>query len=58
MQLSIVNQWSHLCHIIDNRSDDGADISFRRNLMVDQINNVFCYFSRGGAVSKLKLLKS
>ena len=27
----IVNQWPLLDYIIDNRSDDGADISFRRN---------------------------
>ena len=54
----IVNQWPHIDHIIDNRPDDGADISFRRNSMVGQINNVLCYFSQVGAMPKLKLLKS
>ena len=29
--VEIVNQWAHLGHIIDNRSDHDADISFRRN---------------------------
>ena len=29
--IEIVNQWPHLGHIIDNRSDDGANILFRRN---------------------------
>ena len=43
--------------IIDNRSDDDADISFGRNSTVGQINKVLCYFSLVGPVSKVKLLK-
>ena len=35
--IEIVNQWPHLGHIIKNRSDDGADISFRCNSMEGRI---------------------
>ena len=56
--IAIVIQWPHGGHINDNRSDDGADISFRRNLMVCQNNNVLCYFNQVGALPKVKLLKS
>ena len=38
--------------------DDGADISFKRNSIVGQINNVLCYFRQVGAVPILNLLKS
>ena len=55
--VEIVNQWTHLGHIIDNRCDHGADISFRRNSTVDQINNVLCYFNQVDAAPKVKLPK-
>ena len=37
--IEIVNQWPHLGDIINNRSDDDADISFMCNSMVGQINS-------------------
>ena len=40
--IEIFNQWTYHGHIIDNRSDDGADMLFRRNSMVGQIHDVFC----------------
>ena len=57
--IHIVNHWPQLGRIIDNRSNDGADILYKRNAMVgSQINNVLCYSNQVGSVPKLKLLKS
>ena len=53
--IAIVIQWPHRGHINDNRSDDGADMSFRHNLIVCQ-NNVLCYFNQVGALPKLNYL--
>ena len=55
--IEIVNNLPQPGHIIDNRSDDGAAISFSRNSMVGHINGVL-WFNQVGAVPKLKLLKS
>ena len=41
-----INQWPHLSHTKDTRSDDSADISFMRNTMVRQIKTVLCYFKQ------------
>ena len=55
MRLILLTKWPH---IIDNRSNDGADILFRRNGVVGQNNNILCNFYQAGAAPKLKLLKS
>ena len=54
--IDIVYQWPHFGHIIDNRSNDGTDILFRRNEVVGQVINFLCYFNQVGAVPKQKLL--
>ena len=36
--------------IIDNRSNDGAAISFMHRAMVGQINTMLCYFYQVGTV--------
>ena len=59
-QVAVISPVLFFCYIdqLLFNLDDGVDILFRRNSMVDQINNVLCYFSQVGAVPKLKLLKS
>ena len=57
MQLRLLTDGLILVTLLTIVRDDGADISFRRNSMVGQINNVLCYFSQIGAVPKLTFLK-
>ena len=44
--------------VLNITSYDVADISFRRNSVLGQINNVLYYFNQVDAVPKLKILKS
>ena len=58
--IKIVNQWPHLGHIIDNRSDNGAHISLNGVGLIHWWARLktFVLLSHVGALPKLKLIKS
>jgi hypothetical protein len=56
--IEYVDHWPHLGHIVTKSNDDEADITFRRNRLCGQINNVLCFFHRRGPIVKAKLLTS
>ena len=56
--IEIVDEWSHIGHIISSRCDDSADILNRRNCMIEQINNVICFFGKLDSTTKFQLVKA
>ena len=56
--IEIVDEWSHIGHIISSRCDDSADSLNRRNCMIGQINNVICFFGKLDSTTKFKLVKA
>ena len=56
--IEFVDSWPYLGHIIASSNDDSLDILHRRNSLCGQINDVLCYFSGLGPVTKLRLLKA
>ena len=44
--IEYVHQWPHLGNILDDLQDDSACISFRRNKLIGQANDVICYFGK------------
>ena len=56
--IEYVNSRLHLGHIIASSNDDNLNILNRRNSLCEQINDVLCYFSGLGPVTKLRLLKA
>ena len=41
-----VDQWPHLGHIISTNLNDQADILYRRNCFIGEVNNVLCIFGQ------------
>ena len=56
--IKIVDEWSHIGHIISSRCDDSADILNQRNCVIGQINNVICFFEKLDSTTKFKLVKA
>ena len=56
--IEYVKQWPHLGHIVTDSLEDAADIASRRNSLCGQINNLLCYFSKLGHVTKQSLMFS
>ena len=56
--MEIVDEWSHICHIISSRCDDKYDILNQRNCMIGQINNVICYYCKLDSTTKFNHIKS
>jgi hypothetical protein len=54
--IEIVDKWPHLGHIITSECNDEADILNRRNSLINQINQVLCYFKHLSSPVKMKLL--
>ena len=56
--IQFVDKWPHLGHIISALRDNKVEILSKRNILCDQINNVFCYFGKRDPIIKLSLLKA
>jgi len=41
--IDLVQSFSHLGHLIISDSDDGEDISIRKNSFIGLVNNKLCY---------------
>ena len=53
--IEIVDECPNIDHIISSRFDDSADILNLRNCMIEQINNVICFFGKLDSTTKLNL---
>ena len=53
-----VCHYSHLGHIITSFFSDNDDVTYRRNCLVGQANNVLCFFNKVDMLVRLNLFKS
>jgi hypothetical protein len=53
-----VCRYSHLGHIITSSFSDIDDVTYRRNCLVGQANNVLCFFNKLDMLVRLNLFKS
>jgi hypothetical protein len=54
--LTFVDKFTHLGHLITADVTDDADIRQRRNVLIGQINKLLCHFGKLGIVTKNRLL--
>jgi hypothetical protein len=53
-----VCHYSHLCYIITSSFSDINDVTYRRNCLFGQANNVLCFFNKGDMLIRLNLFES
>jgi hypothetical protein len=53
-----VCRYSHLGHIITSSFSESDDVTYRRNCLVGQANNVLCFFNKLDVLVRLNLFKS
>jgi hypothetical protein len=54
----IVEKFTHLGHVINSNMDDKDDIQIKHDVLINQTNNVICYFKKLDSFVKYHLYRS
>jgi len=56
--IEVVGSWPHLGHVVSDSRGDRLDVSQRRCIFLNQVNNVFAWFFKLDCDTKTRLFKS